>query len=418
MKVLGIIAEYNPFHKGHSYQIDTLKEKIKADYVVAAMSGNFVQRGAPALMEKYSRAQMALRCGADLVLELPALYATASAEYFARGGIALLDGAGVVTHLGFGTEASHFGPLTEVADILNRQPELFRESLQQGLKRGLSFPTARSHAIMACLGGQGSLPPDMLGQILCSPNNILAIEYLKALSHCHSNIVPCPLQRQGQPYHDETPGQEYPSASAIRAIAHSSSGKGTGAASQQHAALAEAMPLEAYTILKNYPHPFLQEDDFSQLLHYKLLAEPVAQLSRYGDVSLDFARRAKKELCRFLSWSQYCSHLKSKNMTYTRISRMFLHIVLDIHTDSLKAFPEPAYLRVLGFRKQAAPLLSAIKSKGRLPMVTSLPAYSLAEPARSLLEHDLRSSGLYRIGLAAKGDNQLKTDYQQPILRL
>lgn len=149
MKVLGIIAEYNPFHKGHAYQIKTLKEKVQADYVVAAMSGNFVQRGAPALMEKYSRAQMALRCGIDLVLELPTPYATASAEYFARGGVALLEGTGIVTHLGFGIEASHFGTLQELADILTQQPELFQHTLQQGLKQGLSFPAARFQAITA-----------------------------------------------------------------------------------------------------------------------------------------------------------------------------------------------------------------------------------------------------------------------------
>ena len=160
MKVLGIIAEYNPFHMGHAYQINTLKKEINADYTVIAMSGNFVQRGAPAMMEKYSRARMALSCGADLVLELPSIYAAASAEHFARGGVALLESAGVVTHLGFGTETKDFGLLQEIADLLNRQPEPFTKILQQGLKNGLSFPAARSQAVEACLEKEKAAPDE------------------------------------------------------------------------------------------------------------------------------------------------------------------------------------------------------------------------------------------------------------------
>lgn len=422
MKVLGIIAEYNPFHKGHAYQIKTLKEKVQADYVVAAMSGNFVQRGAPALMEKYSRAQMALRCGIDLVLELPTPYATASAEYFARGGVALLEGTGIVTHLGFGIEASHFGTLQELADILTQQPELFQHTLQQGLKQGLSFPAARFQAITACLGQRGAFPLDALRQILGSPNNILAVEYLKALSRCRSKMVPCPLQRQGQPYHGTALGQEYPSASAIRAAILNPDSHMLREGLQDPprlAALKGAMPEAAYSILEGYPHPFLQEDDFSPLLHYKLLTEPASQLSLYADVSPDFARRMGKEASRFLSWSQFCSHLKCKNITYTRLSRMFLHIVLSLYAENQQNCPEPAYLRVLGFCKEAAPLLTAIKFKGKLPAVTSPSAINaLTDSARRRLADDIKASGLYRVGLSSKGDSQLKNDYQQPMLRL
>ncbi len=485
MKVLGIIAEYNPFHKGHAYQIAALKKEINADYTIIAMSGNFVQRGAPAMMEKYSRARMALSGGADLVLELPSIYAAASAEHFARGGVALLESAGVVTHLGFGTETRDFGLLQEIADLLNRQPEPFTKALQQGLKNGLSFPAARSQAVEACLEKEKAMsdePPrckhtehpalassseccKQLGMkpmkrnettepkhILASPNNILAIEYLKALERYHSSIHPCPLLRQGQGYHDTSPGQEFSSASAIRASilgeGHPSSSsairasileqENSSSVSAIHASilgekqenfsarnskldtLEHALPSAAFEILRNYPHPFLQENDFSPLLHYKLLTEPASQLSRYADISFDLARRIKKEIGSFLSWSSFCGHLKSKNTTYARLSRMFLHVILNIYQEDYQPFPEPAYLRILGFRRQAAPLLAAIKSQGKLPLITSPSAAEgiLDDPARALLSQDLAASGLYRVGLAAKGDNRLKNDYQQPLALL
>lgn len=413
MNVLGIIAEYNPFHNGHAYQIETLKKETGAAYAIIAMGGNFMQRGAPALLEKYTRAKMALSCGADLVLELPALYACASAESFAYGGAALLEGTGVVTHLGFGTETEHLPILQEIAGILTRQPQQFRQTLQQGLKQGLSFPAARSLAVKNCLALSCSkgenCPSAELGQILSSPNNILAIEYLKALSRCHSSILPSPLLRRGQRYHDQSPGQEFPSASAIRASIWEPGSLPL---------LKHAMPAPAFAILKDYPHPFLQEDDFSALLHYKLLTESPEQLSRYADSSPSLAQRIKKEENSFLSWSSFCQRLKTKNITYTRLSRIFLHMLLNIHTEGCSPLPPPSYLRVLGFCKQSAPLLAAIKTHGSLPLLTS-PASApklLPAPAQALLAHDLAASNLYRIGLAAKGDNTLKNDYQHPIV--
>lgn len=445
MNVLGIIAEYNPFHKGHAYQIETLKKETGAAYAIIAMGGNFMQRGAPALLEKYTRARMALSCGADLVLELPALYATASAESFAYGGVALLEGTGVVTHLGFGTESANFPLLQEIADMLACQPLPFRQALKQELKQGLSFPAARTLAIEACLGKE-----ETLKDILSSPNNILAVEYLKALSHCHSSILPSPLLRRGQRYHDVSLGQEFSSASAIRASIQTLASRPTSAApanSPASAACASipktgsgcfaaihtgssgldsckapeyAMPAPAFGILKEYPHPFLWEDDFSTLLHYKLLTESQEQLSHYADSSEDLARRMKKEAGAFLSWNGFCQHLKSKNITYARLSRVFLHIILNITKEDCQPLPAPSYLRVLGFQKQAAPLLAAIKAHGSLPLLLSPAAAPklLPAPAQRLLSHDLAASSLYRIGLAAKGDNSLKNDYQHPMICL
>lgn len=447
MKVIGIIAEYNPFHRGHAYQIEKLKQEIHADYVVIAMSGNFVQRGAPALMDKYSRASMALSCGADLVLELPVLYATASAEYFARGGVALLNHTGVVTHLGFGAESNAPALLQEIAEILVKQPETFRKTLQQELKEGSSFPVARSQALKVYVSSLQTRPTEnissgqqektlpslsphaisskQLGEMLSSPNNILAIEYYKALSCYDSGIIPCPILRQGKGYHDTAMDNSgFCSASAIRSqLKKESSALENNCSSENPAQIslsADAMPAASYEILKKYPHPFLFEDDFSTLVHYKLLTESSEELSSYADSSPELVNRMKKEVSDFTSWSEFCDRLKTKNITYTRLSRLFLHMVLNIHKEDYQIFPAPSYLRVLGFRKDSAALLNAVKSQGTLPLITS-PADApklLSGSAQILLSMDLKASELYGLGLAAKGDGSLKNDYQQPVIRL
>ena len=147
MRTAGIIAEYNPFHRGHEYQIQYTKEKLGADYVIIAMSGDYVQRGTPALLAKHARADMALRCGADLVLELPVSVCTASAEAFAMGGVSLLDGLGVVDLLCFGSESGEISALKELAEILVEEPEKYKTLLRNFLSQGLSFPAARSQAL-------------------------------------------------------------------------------------------------------------------------------------------------------------------------------------------------------------------------------------------------------------------------------
>ncbi|MCI9447605.1 MAG: nucleotidyltransferase family protein [Lachnospiraceae bacterium] len=429
MNVIGIIAEYNPFHRGHEYQIQQLKEICDADYAIIAMSGNFVQRGAPALMDKYSRARMALCCGADLVLELPALFATASAEYFARGGVCLLNSTGVATHLGFGTEAADARLLSELAGILHEEPKPYREFLHAALKSGSSFPAARSAALQQYISASqpdsprqhsacsdtANLQPSalpLIAETLASPNNILALEYLQALADSHSTLVPIPLLRKGRGYHDSAMATDadFCSASAIRSCL-----KNGGSPLP-----VTAMPKASYDILTNYPHPFLFEDDFSALLHYELITENAGQLASWADSSDWLARRLLAERGQLTDWSSFCRQIKTKNITYSRISRLFSHILLHIRHEDYEVFTEPAYLRVLGFRKAAAPLLTALKSNSCLPFVTSPADASryLSPESKRLLSFDLRATDLYRLGLAAKGDSSLKNDFKQQIIRI
>lgn len=438
MNIIGIIAEYNPFHRGHAYQIQRLKELSDADYVIIAMSGNFVQRGAPALMDKYSRTRMALSCGADLVLELPALFATASAEYFARGGVSLLNNTGIVTHLGFGAETDNLRLLSTVSGILFEEPDSYREYLHRELKMGASFPSARSLALQNYISdtestdllrgtanaksvdlASSSPAASEITQILASPNNILALEYLQALSVFHSPMIPLPILRQGRGYHDTTVTQDSPdmavtqdfcSASAIRSCIRSNN----------FPVPETAMPKASYDILNDYPHPFLFEDDFSPLLHYELITDEEDCLAAWGDSSPELARRLMAEREHFTDWSSFCLHMKTKNFTYARLSRLFTHMLLHIRQEDYQKLTTPSYLRVLGFRKSATPLLSSLKSNSSLPMITSLAdaGHLLSPDAKHLLALDLRATELYRLGLTTKGDCTLKNDYKRQIIRL
>ena len=215
MKTAGIIAEYNPFHKGHEYQIRYTKERLKADYVIVAMSGDYVQRGTPALISKHARAEMALRCGADLVLEMPVSVSTASAEAFAMGSVSLLDGLGVVDMLCFGSESGEISALKELAEILVEEPEEYKKLLKSFLSEGLTFPAARSQALTEYFKNprnfngddfDGVLTPllNEVTQILNTPNNILGIEYCKALLRLNSQIRPVTIRREGMGYHETT----------------------------------------------------------------------------------------------------------------------------------------------------------------------------------------------------------------------
>ena len=211
MRIVGIIAEYNPFHQGHAYQIKKVRELTQADFILVSMSGNFVQRGAPAMFDKYTRAHAALLSGADLVLELPVSIATGSAEAFARGGVRLLHDTGIVTDLCFGSECGDLSSLERLAAFLAEEPTDYKLYLQDGLKQGLSFPAAREQAVRL---SDPYLPAELLGM----PNNLLGLEYLKALHLYGSSIRPFTIQREGSGYHDtDVSSGQYSSASAIRA---------------------------------------------------------------------------------------------------------------------------------------------------------------------------------------------------------
>lgn len=415
--ITGIIAEYNPFHKGHAYQIEQTRKLTGDQYVLVIMSGDFVQRGAPAVFDKYARTQMALLGGADAVLELPSYFACGSAEYFAKGAVGILDALSCVDHLCFGSESGDAVSCQELAEILAREPEEFQSLLRGSLKEGLPFPAARKSALKKYLEARHdqSFSGDALfsgiENLLDSPNNLLGIEYCKALSRLNSRISPVTVKREGAGYHDESLSQPLSSATAVRRLL-------TGPKY-------EDMPLEkllAYTQpdsvaaftkdLLSWDLP-VTEDDFSLLLKYRLLLHTPEELAGFADVSLDLARRIIRERNHFASFSQFISLLKTREMTYTRISRALLHILLSITKENMSE--TPGYVRLLGFRKESSSLLRMLQDSSRIPVITKAADYRkmLPEDCRKAFEKDLFCADLYESVKAEKSQKTFVSDLQK-----
>lgn len=394
MNITGIIAEYNPFHNGHQYQLEAARKLTHADYIVVIMNGNFMQRGLPAYWNKYARTAMALRQGADAVFELPVLYGTASAELFALGGVRLLHQLGCVSHLCFGCETEDLELLYTIADVLVHEPEDFRTSLNQSLEQGISFPKARARAILDSLPTDSST--DELASLLAKPNTILGIEYLKAILQMHSDIQAVPCMRTDADYHQDTLLEGISSATAIRKeyAEHGCT-----------SALKHAVPSFVYSELERtcQNRSPIDMDALYPLLQYNLW-KPARSLTDYLDVSEDLANRIHAVFRPEYNYLQLVEAIINKQYTYTRIYRSLLHILLDIRKEELAAqlaTESMHYARLLGFRKEASPLLRALKENSQIPIVTKV-ADNLrimrqdgnAEGVR-LLEQDMSCAHLY-----------------------
>lgn len=407
MNITGIIAEYNPFHKGHAYQIKTLKEQYKSDYVIVAMSGNFVQRGTIAFTDKYERARMALTMGADLVLELPTLWSTSSAEYFAAAGVNLLNNTGVVTHLCFGAETDDLSSLKRISECLLTQKEEISSIITAHLKNGVSFPVARQRALEHFLF---DIPCQ---NILTSSNNILAIEYLKALHG--TNIEPLLIQRVGDSYHQTSISSPFASATAIRQAIHSQKAEGI------LNYVPEELLAQYEALLAN--DAYLSENAISQMLYYRLWNASKEELLSISDCNAALADKIQKGLSDYKDFTSFCDLLKSKDITYTRISRVLLHALLHITQEDYIAYKEEnycPYLRVLGFKKESADLLKLIKDHSSCPIVTKVADAKNYLPPKSLklLNNEIHYSDLYNRLLYTKKGWKNPNDFSHPIIIL
>lgn len=408
MKTAAIIAEYNPFHNGHQYQIEETRRLTGADFILIVMSGNFVQRGAPALCSKYLRTRMALQNGADAVIELPSLFALSSAEFFAGGAVTLLNRLGIIDYLSFGSEAGDMTALMSCAKMLLTEPEDYRRALSLLLKQGLSFPTARYQAL-------SGTQPFCEGSLLTSPNNILGLEYCKALLSTKSSIAPVTVKRQGGNYHEQTLQEgslPFSSASSIRnALADASS-------IRQH------VPHSVYQIFEenNLFQEYLTCDDFSLLLYYKLLSEREKGFCAYLDCTEDISDKICRHLPDYRTYTGFCALLKSKDLTYTRISRILSHILLEMKTP--ESFLAPLcerelfvpYARLLGFKKDASALLSSLKKNSSIPLIGNLPKAPLllSEDALQMLKKDIYASDIYEAVSFSKNHRGPLNEYKQP----
>ena len=390
MKTVGLITEYNPFHNGHAYHIEKAKMLTGADRVIVVMSGDFVQRGAPAVMPKHLRAESALLSGASLILELPVCFATGSAEYFAQGSISLLNRLGCIDSICFGSECGDLHLLKEIAQILADEPIEYQTALRQALKDGASFPAARQKAL--------NIYSDKYSEILALPNNILGIEYLKALAKLHSKMEPFTIKRIGAGYHDMDIDGQFSSATAIRSDIYQLADVNSSSESLPLTHIQTQVPSSCHELMKkNYQTRYpVKADDFSLLLKAKLLSETAGSLSHYLDMSPELANRILRLRNDYLSFEQFCDLLKTKELTRSRISRSFIHVLLGITKDWLTAMKAPApYARILGFRRDHADLLGILKRTSDIPLITSPARAVLADTAYQMLELDIYASDLY-----------------------
>lgn len=419
MKTVGIIAEYNPFHNGHKYHLKQAKALSGADYAVVVLSGDFTQRGVPSLVSKYARCEMALMGGADLVLELPVCFSLGSAEYFARGAVTLLDSLGVDA-LCFGSECGELSSLKLAADILHREPDEFKKLLLGHQRDGMSFPAARSLALSEYIHStleEENIIGSSIDELLQSPNNILGIEYIKALLMRNSAMEVHTLLRQGSGYLDTSLSSDsFCSALAVRR------------------AIEQGMPLTSLT-------PYLPEntlqilereltlgfpvtaDDFSSMLFYRLLGLRSQGYTAFADVSPALSDKICNALEEYTSFSHFCGDvLKSKDLTYTRISRALFHILLGITEEFLReaaSLKTAYYARILGFRTASSGLLSTL-STDRTPLLSKLAdADKLLNPfGRTMFAQDVFASHLYEGIAAQKTGRTLEHEYRRPIIRI
>lgn len=427
MKIVGLIAEYNPFHNGHLYHISKAKQITGADYAVVIMSGDYVQRGVPAIMPKRLRAEMALKCGAAAVFELPVCYATGSAELFAEGAISFLENLGIVDALCFGSESNHLTGLQKIADILLKEPPEYQLELQKHLKSGLSYPHARQKALSSYTETEN------YAFLLSEPNNILGIEYLKALRKQNSRIIPYTIKRRGAHYHDEELHPVNSSASAIRSLlAYSGSMLHTDSPttfenSSFHNILSELedqVPSSCLELLTDYHrvnYPVYQ-NDFSLLLKYKLLNKTPETLTRYMDVSEPLANRICSQLNNYFNYKQFCELLKTRELTQTRINRALLHIMLGIKKKPVNHYVKHGYhnyAHLLGFRKDSEKVISAIAKNSRIPLLTKLyDADFLSETGQNMLTQDILASNLYTSVITDKYKTSYENEYHQGVIKI
>lgn len=382
MNITGIITEYNPFHNGHLYHLNEAKKSTNADGIICVMSGNFVQRGGPAIIDKWKRAEMAINNGVDLVIELPTYYAVASAEFFAKGSISILEKLGVVNNIFFGSESGNVDILTKIADVLVQEDSLFKSLLKSNLDIGLTFAKAREKSLIEYFSD------DSVQDVLSSSNNILGIEYIKAILKLNSNIKPKTLKRQGANYNEKEISSSFSSATSIRELIKKDFSV---------EALKPLIPPKSCEIFsnihtENYPLSF--DDDMFNFIKYRLYTNSVNFNNLY-EITEGLENKIIKEITKAKNYEDFILNIKSKRYTYSKISRLLTHIFLCLDDENFKDINNPnnLYARVLAFNKTGREMLSLIKANSSIPLITKVPRY-IDNP---LLKLDIQATKSYSI---------------------
>ncbi len=368
MTIRATIAEFNPFHNGHKHLVDKMKEDGSA--AIAVMSGNYVQRGGCAVYDKFTRAKVAVSCGLDLVIELPLIYSLASAEYFALGAVETLNALGVVDELWFGSEAGEVDNLEEVADALLNENDKFKTAIKEALSKGSGFPAARQKALAEIIGEKA--------EIIAAPNNILGVEYIKALKRTESKMAPVSIYRAGTGHDSDERSETVASAKALRES------------------------LKAGESIQEFvPYPTVFQPVFSkrfdQLAAYRLKSVSKEELMSYPDCSEEIAARLKRAASENTIESIVAS-AHSKSYTDSRLRRIIFNLILN---NTVK-YTQPQYIRVLAFNETGADILRRAKDTAKLPVASRGAAIKDSE----IFRIEARGTDIYNLVIGRLGGEE------------
>lgn len=386
MKIVGIIAEYNPMHNGHLYHINKAKEITNSDYCIVVMSGSFTQAGNIAIYDKFSRAKIAVKNGADLVIELPTIYATSSAEHFAFGGINLLNKLNIVDSICFGSECDNINLLNAVSDIFIQKDSQIWKKINENLKNGISFADARAKALKKYLSEEQIC-------ILSQPNNILGLEYLKNLKLLNSKIEPYTVKRESSDFNEillNDNDNNFTSATSIRKCIKEN----------KIEILKKYVPTETYNLITTKKTCF--NDDLYNVLKYKIISSNVTDLQNIAEVTEGLEYKIIKEINNSSNYEEFTKNIKSKRYQLSKIKRMLINILLNITKDDFEYAKENkiAYAHILSCSDKGKGLLSKISQNSDIDLITSLNEKVLSNVSkntRKYLNYDILASNIHSV---------------------
>ncbi len=399
MNVTGVIVEYNPFHNGHRHHVNETKQSTNADIIVAVMSGNFLQRGEPALVPKWNRTKMALDQGVDLVIELPYAYSTQHSETFANGAISILDSLGCHA-ICFGSESGQVDNFNHLFHTINDQQTMYNDYVKSYLKKGLSYPTALSKSALHFKNNENDLD-------LSLPNNILGFHYVKAIHQQHSSIVPYTIKRTQAQYHDKIISDK--SIASATSIRHLLIDNSVEIDQIKHVVPQSTLEhLQAY--LKRYKH-FQDWERLFPFLKYKLITSTAGSLSEIYEAAEGLENRLLKYINDAENFSAFMHLIKTKRYTWTRLQRLCLHILTNTTKQEMtQVGVKCPYIRILGMNKKGRQFINERKKHIPVPLITTI-----SQNEHPLIKMELRASRCYSLGFSPKLQNELlKLEYAHP----
>ncbi|KGR73791.1 nucleotidyltransferase [Ureibacillus sinduriensis] len=402
MKAVGVVVEYNPFHNGHFYHVSQSKDRSNADVVIAVMSGNFLQRGEPAVIDKWHRTKMALKNGVDIVIELPYAFCTGHATFFAEGAIQLLEAIGC-TNFAFGSEEGTIHPFLNTFTLLKSHEEQYNALIKQYVSTGISYPQSLFKAYEELRQKEQGHTID-----LSKPNNILGYHYIEAAKRLNLNIEPMTIPRIQAGFHDDINTEStIASATGIRKAIFEQ---------QSLEEIVQFVPDETYMLLEEWQNKyisFIQWETFWPYLRFAILRHTPEQLTRFADVSEGIEFALSKAAKKSNSFNQFMTLIKSKRYTWTRLQRMLTHIFTGITKEQLHNSSKLSYIRLLGMTKNGQAYLSKHKKQFPLPLISRV-----ASTNDPMLLLDIRATDMYALGVEMASGELIAGDYQTPPIRL